>query len=523
MREARNSRVRLSSGLLRSNDAATVLPAFLTIFYVLGATWSFRSYAMDDAYIGFHYVSNLIAGNGLVFEPGTRVEGVTNIAWLLLISPLSTVLPPHVVAKAFALVFVSMTAWTLLSFLHRVFSQDKPAPSDYAIVPGLSIILVVTNADFMAFSMLGMETAFLAAVLAAMVCLPTTHRSPITLAALGSLAFLIHPEAVLVLPLTLVIAGLSRAMTRQACTRCLLTSVLLIATATAARMLYFGAPVPNTFYAKPSTGDTIFGHLLLYTTGRFANVSEPFSTILALIPLAVGYSAVARVAPVNAAVAAATCATGLLFSLYAAPDWTERGRYFAPYIPVAMALMCVGIVAIAQQFTANRKAANRAAVALLSVVALSGFLDTWYIVSDQARSKYPGYVMTSRSLIEPATWIRDNIPPGTTIATRRVGVLAYYGMHRIFDYTFGLSDRQVGQLIHRYKRHFEDPHDPALAGLWRERAPEYLLEDGRVIDGIAGRTGSRSSFSIHGLQYQVVKAFKIAEDTEWTLAQRITP
>ena len=37
----------------------------------------------DDAFISFRYARNLLEGHGLVFNPGERVEGYTNLLWVL--------------------------------------------------------------------------------------------------------------------------------------------------------------------------------------------------------------------------------------------------------------------------------------------------------------------------------------------------------------------------------------------------------------------------------------------------------
>lgn len=38
----------------------------------------------EDAFISFRYAQNLLAGDGLVFNPGgQRVEGITNLLWTL--------------------------------------------------------------------------------------------------------------------------------------------------------------------------------------------------------------------------------------------------------------------------------------------------------------------------------------------------------------------------------------------------------------------------------------------------------
>src|SRR5690606_26802938 len=53
----------------------------LAILQALRALW-----LTDDAFISFRYAENLVAGHGLVFNPGERVEGITNPAWTLWIA-----------------------------------------------------------------------------------------------------------------------------------------------------------------------------------------------------------------------------------------------------------------------------------------------------------------------------------------------------------------------------------------------------------------------------------------------------
>ncbi|MFQ5945318.1 MAG: hypothetical protein ACE5NC_03625, partial [Anaerolineae bacterium] len=43
--------------------------------------------AVDDAYISFRYARNWVEGEGLVFNPGERVEGYTNFLWTVALAP----------------------------------------------------------------------------------------------------------------------------------------------------------------------------------------------------------------------------------------------------------------------------------------------------------------------------------------------------------------------------------------------------------------------------------------------------
>ena len=69
---------------------AWITPAAAVV--VIGAmAWLTRRYFMDDAFIGFRYLNNLLSGRGLVFNPGERVEGITNLGWVLALAPLASI------------------------------------------------------------------------------------------------------------------------------------------------------------------------------------------------------------------------------------------------------------------------------------------------------------------------------------------------------------------------------------------------------------------------------------------------
>ena len=57
---------------------AALLP-WLLLAWLAEAAW----FLTDDAFISFRYARNLLEGNGLVFNPGERVEGYSNFLWVL--------------------------------------------------------------------------------------------------------------------------------------------------------------------------------------------------------------------------------------------------------------------------------------------------------------------------------------------------------------------------------------------------------------------------------------------------------
>ncbi len=520
---------------------------------------------MDDAYIGFHYVANLLSGKGFVFNPPARVEGVTNTGWLLFLTPFAAVLGPLLAAKAAGIVLLAVTI------------ALTAAAAPHSRVALLAALTTACHAELIGFSLLGMETGLLAALITAMVALAGRGKMG-WLPALGTFAFLVHPEAGLVAPLGAFLAWRSGALPFRSAARTAGACALGLATATFARWLYFGALLPNTFAAKPAVAGVVRQNVFDFLLGTSVNVGVPFAGLFALPFAVLGWRALRRTAPLTASFAAAGSLTGLAFALYARPDWTLLARYFAPYVPCAYLLLWSGTLEAEEAVLAGSRRVRAAGwtgavlAALGGIVALvllgwdatveSGASFVWiglalaWVVAGEAlralgrkagiataglavavatygavatirwttepkRMTVPGYILTSRTLVGPALWMRDHLPKGATIATRRIGALSYFSSHPVFDYSFGLTEPTVAQLIRARGANFTLPSDPGLASVWRERAPGYILEDGDVIDAILAATGGTpESFNVHGLPYRVVRRFPIGRGVDWVLAGR---
>ena len=79
-----------SSPGIVATRTATLAWSVLAILVVAVSLFAYftRECFVDDAFIGFQYIENLLAGHGFVFHPGQPpVEGVTNIGWLLFLAP----------------------------------------------------------------------------------------------------------------------------------------------------------------------------------------------------------------------------------------------------------------------------------------------------------------------------------------------------------------------------------------------------------------------------------------------------
>lgn len=508
--------------------AALAMPTGLRLAIVLAAghvltlAGLMPHYFMDDAYIGFRCVANFLAGDGFAFNPGERVEAVTNIGWLMLLVPGAAVLPVTFVAKLLGtllmlgvIALVPWLAWRLdgrrndLLFL-------LPLP-----------LLIAGHEDFFYFSLSGMETSLLAAGLGVTVALAFGERRETAMAALCAGLFTVHPEAVGVYPLAVLLRVAINGQPWRRFARPLAIFAMILLLITVGRWLYFGDTVPNTFHAKPTSIGGVVLRLLQTVGGTNVNVSYPFVGMLALPFLAAGTVAVWRRDANAAAVLVAAVATGFAFAAYSQPDWTATGRYFAPYAPLALLLLWRGFVDIGRQVLAlagSEVTVRRVLGGAATLIIIAGMVRSLEPFSRARVQSYPGYVLTGVNLVEPACWMRDALPPDAVVATRRIGVFGYYADKRVFDYTFGLCDRDVAQLIRAHGRRFYDPRDPALAALWRSVQPDYLLEDVSVLTTAARAAGGTlDDFTLHGDRYRLIRRFRIGDGAAWGLCERIAP
>jgi hypothetical protein len=423
-----------------------------------------------------------------------------------------------------------------------------------------------------------METAFLAVILLTMAWLALRRPASLALPILGVAAFLVHPEAVAVYPIYVLLGigpfigrwalfareplaenmdlfpstprgggvqgGQSQTNFRSVPRRTKIGTVpaviigtvparrfiiglsilvLLTGAVTVARYVYFHDVLPNTFHSKPGGVLQALENSSAFLLGRNTNIPYWLPGWLLLPMLWFGARSAGRTAPAAARMLAAIAVTGIAMAIYSKPDWTATARYFAPYLPATVLLFWAGVADVIRRLPREQV---RETVRRTMLVGLATTQFAMAVFDDAAQAQmidwFPGYVMTANHLVPPAIWVRSHLPADAVIATRRIGVLSYYSGHPIFDYAYGLPDRNVARRVAERGGWFDLPTDFALADLWRARAPDYLLEDSAIIDAICkSEGGTPQRFSIHGLKYRVIRRFPIGCVSEWVLSERI--
>ena len=503
----------------KTGHAGKLMPMAMLVCVVLILLncYEWRHYYIDDAYIGFRCINNFIAGSGFVFNPGQRVESVTNIGWLLFVTPFAYLWPAHLAGKIAGLV-MALIAVVLVCLLGRLIDNAVASEADKSYLGVMVPILVFSEPAFQYFSLSGMETAFLTCLIALMAL---AADRIVLVALLAGLAFCIRPESIILFPLILLLRKSTTEGSRRLVSRQVFVAVLVwgavILFISAARFAYFGNVLPNTFYAKPSNALGIIVRFLKLCVGERINVAFPFTCFFCFPLMILGAVTLQKKVPTIFSTFSAATLLGLLFAVYAPEDWTQMPRYFAPYLPFALFLLFTGLQALIDLAISSWKIWFRVLITISFLVTLLFFrVEQLRILRSDARETYPGYVLTSEILLPAVTEMSGFIGEGEWVATRRIGLLGYSGKFRVFDYVYGLPDREVIEArFSNGQKFFEEPGDPGLRELWLKRRPGYILED-RSIIGSPG-SGSRLELNVHGMKYVEIKSYPLGKKESWVL------
>ncbi|MFC1743001.1 hypothetical protein ACFL35_03325 [Candidatus Riflebacteria bacterium] len=493
-----------------------LLSGYLAIYSYV--TWD---YWIDDAYIGFRYIQNFLAGNGLTFNPFEKVEGITNIGWLLFLLPFSFFGELPVVTKVltfFLVFFTCLLVYQSAYFFPRT-HFDKiflyPLP-----------FFVITEFNFLYFSMAGMETALFSACLCAIIYLSIIQRFWFLKIFLFSFLFLIHPEGILIFPLYFCLSFLFNVEEKRDLfikLGCFSAFILLY---TGIRYFLFSDFLPNTFYAKVPNDQSIIQLILCFFLHFEINISWQFQGIIALLFFGSGLMSLWQKSPRLCLEFFSIICTGIFFSIYAPDDWTEQARYFAPYVPLAYVLFWNGALAYHHRMLKNLMSTESLQKLFSIYIIIILMLQLYHnltVLSDDRRESYPGYVITGTNLIPPAKWMKKNVPADATIATRRIGILAYFSQKKVFDYVHGLIDREIAQMVRARGKPFNNPKDLQLRKTWLQRSPDYFLEDLHfVIENIVNKGKDKPHLlQIHGLKYYLKESFQIGKfGIQWALFEK---
>ncbi len=363
---------------------------------------------VDDAYIQFRYAAHLAAGHGPVFNPGERLEGASGGVWIAAVAGVSRLarLEPGVAGRLLSL------ALAPVAVLLAGAAAARLAPGSAAPV-AVAWAALATPALYAAS---GLETAawgmalwLLAAGLA--------RRTPGLAAAGGALGAGVRPESLVLTALAVPFwGGLPRAARAAVA-----GAATVIAALAAARLLYYGSPVPHAALVKGVTA----------AAGPEAGIRYFLRGLLEWWPLLLALPAIWRrhreALPVLLPVLGWT-----VLVVARGGDWMPASRYLLPLLV---------LLAVALSWSSSRV---QVVAAALLVATAAWRLAPW---EEPGRAR-PGDLWRAMATHRVqcrwwealGAWLKDHLPAGTRLAVGPAGAVPYASGLPTFD-LYGLNTR----------------------------------------------------------------------------------
>jgi len=438
----------------------------------------------DDAFIPFRYAANLVAGHGLVFNPGERVEGYSNFLWTVALAVPTWLgvgrseLGMLLFAKLCGVVFNTATLLLLLGF-----APGKDARVGRVSVP-IAAVYVATCAPFLMWGVGGLETPLVTLLLVGAIllydreaALPRSHSGS-AMMLLG--AALTRPEPVVLAAVFTLLRLLPNDRTPRRSWREVLGYFLTFAVPYGVflcwRWMYYGQLLPNTYYAKVYTDHRASVRGLDYVVHAFSDLNWTALLLLSVACIVLGRRWSRRVT-----VLIALLAVHLAGVVYEGGDWMPAYRLLVPAVPIVGLVVREGWIAthhfqvgvpelpdlpawfvparwVERSRTAARWLARThwyprvvalarpaARALLLLAVAVGGWGSFRAVRVRGLESGFSRIHLDNFGHFEVARWMRAERKDAGLLAIGEAGVIPYYTQLPIVD-MFGLMDPHIAHL-----------------------------------------------------------------------------
>ncbi|MCJ7567594.1 MAG: hypothetical protein MUO58_08645 [Anaerolineales bacterium] len=438
---------------------------------------------VDDAFITFRYAQNLIAGNGLVYNPGEWVLGTTTPLYAVLIAAIGSITGGIRAPYPEIAVVISALADGISCLLIIRLSTNLGYRR-----AGIATALIWTAAPMsVTFAIGGMETSLFILLMLGTFYMHSNNQ-PVIAALIGSLSLLTRPDALLfLLPLGLERAyRIIRSGKRHLPLAEIAVFLIPLISWSVISWFYYGDPLPRSMAAKalayhlpPEAG--VVRLLQHYATPFFSHlVFGSFSIAIGIILFPslfmIGWRGIVRerthiwplaIYPILYLLAFAI-ANPLIFR------W-----YLTPPLPMYFLGIFFGIEVL------GRTLRSPIPLAICAMVAFGFSLNGWTLHPDHGLDRPApkmAYIKLEEVYFQVASDLRGKIREEQTLAAGDIGVLGYYTGARILD-TVGLispeSDAFYPLADDFYVTNYAIPPD-----LIHQEKPDFL-----VLLEVYGRNG----------------------------------
>jgi arabinofuranosyltransferase len=340
----------------------------------------------DDALISLQYSDRLLDGKGITWTEGQRVEGYSNLLWVLLTAFLGLIRIDLIfAARLLGVVSIGMI---IVSIVYLNTREKRPRN----ILSLTAALLFLTLAGpVAAWSIGGLEQPLVAGLLAAAIALVIPlfeggqiqpRRLKLVSLCLG-LICITRPDGpiytITMLLSLMIVRGINRATIRTAA-KLAMYPAILYGGQLVFRLLYYGAWVPNSALIKIIPSSHHFSNGLTYTLGSLDALS-PFSYAALLLLAVLLFSREKRPAAVLLSI---TTTAWLAYMVFIGGDYCPGWRHVLPVIALFAIAMEEGLFYLWEKF---RKRSARAAVVVLLIIMVPGFVYNQFTDEQNAMAK----------------------------------------------------------------------------------------------------------------------------------------
>ncbi len=436
----------------------------LIIIFALSLQILVFNHISDDAFISFKYAHNLAKGKGLVFNPGEKVEGFSNILWIIILfiieklkfsqGPFGLLFPAKITGMIIGLLSVGF-AYDLGKILSMEFNIKNPH------IPFILPALLASALPFHFWAVSGLETPLVVLLLTLFLIksyqayfAPPGNKTHIEIwpPLLIFLISLLRPEGpILTIPLLIILIRKKDSVFNRFSPLIFFLAlpylVLIIL-----RYIYYHDLLPNIFYTKAMGGVCQLLDGIRYFLIGIKNIS-PFIVTLTIVPFLFfefkGYYAYI----------VWTGITYSIFILLVGGDFMIMSRFFVHIMPVIYSLTMLSIATIinlARVSIRNQNLLFQKIIIFLIVTLFFVIPPLFLYYKDLAKygRQWTAPIQEfSTPYEEVITYIKSIKPKKTLVAVEQLGYFGYYTDWHIVDLQ-GLIDPWIshlpGKLHHKY-------------------------------------------------------------------------
>jgi len=443
------------------------------LLIVAGYQWHTINFTWDDPFITWRYAENLANGDGLVFNIGERVEGYSNLLYVLIFAlfykvhiywgELRLLYPAKILGCITSLALI----WLTIRYAAKLDSFRRLNFPKAAVIIGF---IAVSNVFLHIWAMCGMETILFPflVILANLVLLNAIESSGsrrrrlfITSGLLFFLVSITRADGFVMVAASLLFIMLTirgKKMTLREGMFVFLAWVIPSLIVLAWRYSYYGDIFPMSYYSKATGGwdkiraggyqwwfgaGQVVGHIVVYAViylPVFLRKGKVGTAYFLLFIQAIIYQ---------------------LYIIYSGFDFLWANRFFTHMLPVLELMLFAGICELMLldrsfrcdtpnwlSYESSRRNAVILLIAILGVFGVTGnigmyTLQHWLFPSGYLTGTHPDWML--KNYYNAGMWMKENLEPADRVAIGDIGAIPYISGVQVLD-TFGLVDEYIAKL-----------------------------------------------------------------------------